>query len=428
MTDFNFMNNPDFGAPGGIRADQAAQMNALSMQGAQAELNMMPDKQAHLRAQTQHLQAQTGAIPSEIELRRATASKAPAEIMKIWSEVGKIVAETDEKTFATQEAKALKDALIAASEGGQFAVDTEGKPVSQAKAVINIGMQLLKRFPNAAEKMLNQGNLMFGHETSEERLAHDKRKAALEQDLKMFDLVGHRTPWITNQQQLDDLTADVTKQTGKPPPWAGLAYSPELVRALNASSLKYSERANFQLREEKAVFDQRQREFRNNLDKLRYELDKDKLARQRERDARDKKAGAVAPAGASDVDAVTQMLIQQNPKLKGLTGQDAAAFDQFSRSVADEAKRLYKQADGALTPEQARYKAMTDNMDQLTVGSNWGSTTVKYESKGIGTAKTPIPFAADAERKEGKWYTVNGRVVQWAKNPATGQMGWKAAE
>lgn len=418
-----------FGAPAGISQAIQDEGNIAQANYVRGKTAMLPSDLAHQQAQTEYLKAQTGAIPSEIALRQAQVSKTPAEIMKLWSEVEENIAETGAKKFAVDEAKALKAAMIRAAQGGQFAVDADGKPMAMSRSIAKIGMQLMSEgFHNAAKESLNQANLMFGHETSEERLAFDKRKLELEQDLQVYDLVGHRTPWITNQQQLDDLTADVTKRTGKAPPWAGLRYSPELVQKLNESSLKGSERANFQLKEDKALADQRQREFKNDLERLRLELDKSRFEWQQEKAARDKKAGAVAPAGASEVDAVTQMLIQQNPKLKGLTGQDAAAFDQFSRSVADEAKRLYKQADGALTPEQARYKAMTDNMDQLTVGSNWGSTTVKYESKGIGTAKTPIPFAADAERKEGKWYTVNGRVVQWAKNPATGQMGWKAAE
>lgn len=430
MGDFDFMNNPDFGAPGGVRANQAAMMNELSMQGAQADLAMMPDKQAYMRAQTEHLKAQTGEIPSQIELRKAQASKAPAEIMKLWSEVGENIADAGAKEYATQEAKALKEAMIRASQGGQFAVGEDGKPMSNAKSIASIGMKLLAEgFTVPAEKLLNQANLMAGHDTSQDRLLFDKRTAELDQDLKIAQLVGHRTPWITNQKQLDDLNTEITRITGKAPAWTGVPYSPETVQRLEAFALKAGERANFQLKEEKALADQRNRDIQNSLRELDIRIREAEHQRRKWKDEQDKKAGVVAPAGTSEVDAVTQMAIQQNPKLKGLTGPDAAAFDMFARSVADEAKKIYKQHGRALTPEQARFKALTNNMEQLTVAGTWsGGTTVQYESKGIGTPSTPIPFAADTERKADKWYTVNGRVVQWTKNPATGQMGWKAAE
>lgn len=413
------MSSAMFGAPAGI--SQAIQDEGTIAQAdyVRGKTAMLPADLAHMQAQTAHLNAQTTSIPSEIEARRLKMDidrrKAPAEIEKLWSEVGENVAQTDASTYALQEAKALKEAMIEASQNGGFAVDAEGKPVSMASSIARVGMRLLSGgFSSAADKAFNQASLMAGHDTSQDRLTFEKRKAELEEDLKMYELVGHRTPWITNQQQLNDLNADITKRSGKPPPWGHLPYSPELVQTLNDSSLKYSERANFQLKEEKALFDQRQRELRNTVDDLRLQLDKTKFEWQKEKGERDKKAGVISPAGASDVDAVMQLAIQQNPKLKELKGQDAAALDQFSRSVADEAKKIYKQHDGALSMEQARYKALTSNMEQLTVGSDWGSTTVKYDAKGVGTREVPLPDSGDAStRKEGKWYNVKGKVLRW---------------
>lgn len=305
-----------FGAPAGISAEAGmeSQLAAAQMQRVQAGVTAAeaPARMMEMMAQGRLVGAEAGLKESELSMQRAFAANAQA----------------------------------LAGKSGQ-PTDMAGQIDQMAQIAMKSG-QVQK-----AADLADKAAMLRYRGTEAQRMQALMKNERLAVSAKQFDVLGQVYQGATDQASFDQATA-LLKMQGIDSPWAGSAYSPELVSQIKNQALTVQAkmlRDTQQTREE--AMQQREMEIERHhtaTEQLMAENERIRLA-QAERAA---KAGqVVGTPSANEVKQVTATLQEQFPEL------DADKLPVWSSDVAGRAKAIMKQNPG-VDWETAQNQAITE--------------------------------------------------------------------
>lgn len=230
------------------------------------------------------------------------------------------------------------------------------------------------------------------------------------------ELVGQLLGGVTDEQSWIRANALLEFQTGQPSPYAGLAYTPELVGRLNAAALSTKERMDLAERAltRKATATYRQARL-DQIDVL-TEIRQGRLDTDNAREERLAKAGGGKGASApskSELDQAARLITKDFGNMAAADANDAAF------SIAAEARALRK-ANPALDANTALMQAFQAAKTAGDFAENGGVMGTGLRAKTIysgrgRTAAAPAPMPTDRKTlTKGRYYqNALGQVAQW---------------
>lgn len=208
-------------------------------------------------------------------------------------------------------------------------------------------------------------------------------KAALEAQLQQVDRVNRLFGGVKDQAGMDYANALYTLQTGLPSPYAGVGYSPQLIKALSDSALSHKERLELAIKQEDLSSKKAERANRVEFRDFRRGIlaRGQELAEERER--RLAKGGAgkgVSGPNKTEIDQAERMVREQFPTIE--------SAGNVAYTIASEAREL-RQKNPALGAAQALNMAFQDAQRRGDFQGISGGVFGKDKTRFVNQGKTP---------------------------------------
>ncbi len=390
------MNSGMFGSPIGVSAFQRDSESALKTNLAaaheMANLAMMPDKQALLQAQVREHTLNADKTQLVIDGERK------------WAE-------------------AL--ALRASGAGTPTSpVNADGTPRSHAEQMFNLAdLALGVGQVDRAMKLTDSAGKVLARETRAAASVESARLTALKARDRDLNLQASALQSSTDQASWERANLLYSSIAGKPSPWMGVPYSPELVKQLQTATLSAKDKLKLDMDEVEQKSKDRYRNARIGLGAQANAIRARLVDIAEEREDRLSKAGGkpVGSPSQGDVREAIAIMKEQYPDLK----TDDAGGLRAARAVASRAKELAREIPG-LGMSGALRRAMTEMRedfltDQTTVAgfSIPGTRSTKFVGGGrsAGDAmELPVGTAGgidEAKMVVGRYYSTPRGVVQY---------------
>jgi hypothetical protein len=387
--EFDFLNSPDFGAPGGIRANQAAQMNNLSMQGQQTKNALA---QGQLAVQPQMLQAEYLSTMASARLHAVQAGIGEEQL---------------------RESGILANVAMGRTPGSS--VDMS-QPMSSR--MMQLSSQVLERgAPVLGLKLYEDSIRMLGAENSAKKSAADAMRAEQRADLLDMEKVERAWRMVETPEDVQKLTAEF-RQThkGEPAPWENLVQKGLPVSVMRDimrdQTLSYKDKLAEEDRRtrEKAV--EEDRKARNSMTETLRNIQQQQAdtAKQRADDA--KKRGEIVPEpNTAEVKAAESLIKADFPDINPYLSQRVA----LEIAEAAKAARVRNPGINMREARSAAYQEAKKRLSTLTTKGIFKDTTKVTDA---------LPMEADSSKRVvGQKYEQNGKVYEWAEEG--GKKGWK---
>jgi len=301
-----------------------------------------------------------------------------------------------------------------------------GRPPSMADAWDRLAAQAAGAGSiEQARKLSETAALLRSRDASADARRASAAKSILDAQVTQADAQARLLGDVQSQDDWEQAAAIYQVQYGRPAPWAGVQFDPQLRDQFRNAAISVKDQAELQRKTEEDEARNRYRSGRLAQHERGLALQGARLAIIRAREERLAKTGGgkeIAPPGRADVDYTTNLLKKDFPELD-ITDRKEAAYD-----IASAARELIKR-NPALTRASAIQQAITNaqqagmfstsstKIDML--GLEWGKKT-KYTGRGR-TPETAVPVPSSAsDRTVGMYYTSpTGQVAKW-----TGK-GWE---
>ena len=394
MADFNFMNSPNFGAQGGVAANQSEAMNRFALQQAPLHTDL-------LRAQIQQSSAHALNETADAQMKQMQLRDMQNE--------GKVLAQMGKEQATSPQAQA------------GHALDQGSQLQALASHYFDAADRMFKGdAPVAGQKFLKQAVDLETKAASINKSVAQTTLARLNGELKSTEIISQSLGNATNAQdynnkrlallQNPDISAEDKQYMMQ------LPYSPEAIQAINEHALKYKDKIALQIRQATADAQIRKDQAQTRAADFNANL---KTFQQKEeiRATVKAKIGAVKQVPASLVRNARNALTAEHfpgQSYSLLDPDSKAQVDSMAQKVAE--RTLQIQQETKLPESAAQMRAVMENRKnwtQTTGGLMSGfakTTTLK------GTQTAPLPWEpAATDRKEGSWYMIpaKGYALRW---------------
>ena len=385
---FNFMNDPSFGAPGGLSQN----------------------------AQIQHTQAQTGLTQVETKLRQGQLAVQPqmlnAEMLGAMASARLHSAQAGLAETKSREGDILAKAMAGASTGASPGTSVANEIFSRAITAASMGggstaMELMKDALRMSEleQTVRHNDLAAKHQ----EMTNDRMK--IDQAASML--------WgATDQKSWLEAADDFERVFKEPASWRKTPFS-EYAKQQNINrALTVKQQMDNELKQDAQIAREEASRAREKHAESTLELMRAKNEQARELAALKAKGGGkfVREPSKAEVELAKSIITKNFPDMKDPELSDAA------RSVASDAKTVRTNKPG-LNPEQATYNAFRERKSDFatTTESHWfGKDTKKTE---FSSRNTPLPMVSEDKREVEKYYEQGDKTYQWVEEG--GRKGWR---
>lgn len=312
------------------------------------------------------------------------------------------------------------EAMLAARAAGQSPVGKDGKPLSMADELGDLGSDLINAGSlKQGTELITASSLVRSREAraDAQRISadHTKLKMAAETADLQSQILGNQG--VVDQATWEQAQAAYYIQTGQAP-YAGVPYSKELVNGLRQQALSTKEAFDLKEKELTREAQDKRAEAIRKIRERELEVKKRNATVREEAEARKKKAGAptkpTTPASKAESEQAQRLVKRDFEELAG------ADLDDASFAIANSAKQL-RQRNPALSMDMAIQQAYNDakaagdfqTIERDITGGQWKKKQ-SYLGRGKSATSPLPPPTKDTKRVEGKYYQLpNGQVGVW---------------